>query len=309
MRHSTVSSHRSWLALIAVVVLLVATLACGFEGGAFSSTPIPPAGNQVLVPMVGSGGAPQSPAAAPEPTLIGVTPSAAVAAPESGGTAESILITAPSTGQGLRGSLHIEGLADPAFEQQLYVLVRDAKGTVIATARPAIQTQAGQRGKFNADVPLPASLPPQAGRVIVYAISPRDSGLTHVASVEVQLNGDAQPAAPIDPNTPEGIMIAFPNSGAQVKSAVKVVAATIPQKMGTSWLGPKVIVEVRDANDKTVGRVEQPVDQITGQPAQVLVEVPIQVSAAQPGRVLVYALNPRDGQTEHLSSVEVNLMP
>jgi len=285
---------------MAVAGLLLATLACGFQGGAFGSTPLPPTGNQVLVPMVSNGGAPQS-SATPETALIGVTPSAAAAAPESGGAAESILITVPSGGQGLRGSLHIEGLADPAFEQQLYVLVRDAKGTVIATARPTLQTQAGHRGKFSADVPLPASLPSQAGRVIVYAISPRDSGLTHVASVEVQLNGDAQPAAPIDPNTPEGITIAFPNPGAQVKGVVKVAAATL--------LGPKVIVEVRDANDQTVGRVEQQVDQIAGQPAQVLVEVPIRVSAAQPGRVLVYALNPRDGQTEHLSSVEVNLVP
>ncbi len=301
MRHSTVSSQRSWFVLMAVAGLLLATLACGFQGGAFGSTPMPSAGHQVLVPVVGSGGAPQSSAVTSEPAVIGVTPMAAVTAPEPGGTAESILITAPSAGQGLRGSVPIEGLVDPAFEQQLYLLVRDAQGTVIATGRPMIQSQAGQRGKFNADVPLPADLPPQAGRVIVYAISPRDSGITHLASVDVQLNGDGQPAAPIDPATPEGITIAFPNPGAEVKGVVKVAAATL--------LGPKVIVEVRDATDKTVGRVEQSVDQIAGQPAQVLVEVPIQVSAAQPGRVLVYALNPRDGQTEHLSSVEVNLVP
>jgi hypothetical protein len=283
MQHSTVSSHRSWLAVMAVAVLLLATLACGFQGGAFGSTPTPPAGGKVLVPVVG--GAPQVPAAAPE----------------SGGMAESILITTPSADQGVRGSFHVEGLADPTFEQQLYVLVRDAKGTVIAAGRPAIQAQAGQRGKFSAEVPLLADLPPQAGRVIVYAISPRDSGITHLESVDVQLNGDAPPAAPIDPNTPEGITIIFPNPGAPVKGVVKVAAATL--------LGSKVIVEVRDVNDKTVGRVEQQVEQIAGQPAQVLVEVPIQVSAAQPGRVLVYALNPRDGQMEHLSSVEVNLVP
>lgn len=304
MRHSTVSSQQSWLALIAVAGLLLTTLACGFQGGAFGSTPTPPAGNQVLVPVVGSGGAPQS-SSTFEPALIGVTPRAAVAAsgaaPESGGIADSILITAPSAGQGVRGAFHVEGLADPAFEQQLYLLVRDAQGTVIAAGRPAIQSQAGQRGKFSAEVPLPADLPPQTGRMIVYAISPRDSGIMHLSSVDVQLNGDGQPAAPIDPATPEGITITFPNPGAEVKGVVKVAAATM--------LGHKVVVEVRDANDKTVGRVEQSVEQVAGQPAQVLVEVPIQVSAAQPGRVLVYTLNPRDGQTEHLNSVEVNLAP
>jgi hypothetical protein len=301
MRHSTVSSQRSRFVLIVVVGLLLATLACGFQGGAFGSTPTPPASNQILVPMVGSGAAAQSPATASEPALIGVTPLAVSAAPASGETADSILIAAPSAGQSLRGSFHVEGLADPALEQQLYVLVRDARGSVIAAGRPSVQSQAGQRGKFSAEVPLPADLSPQVGRVIVYAISPRDSGITHLSSVDVQLNGDGQPAAPIDPATPEGITITFPNPGAEVKGAVKVAAATM--------LGPKVIVEVRDANDKTVGRVEQPVEQIAGQPAQVLVEVPIQVSAAQPGRVLVYTLNPRDGQTEHLNSVEVNLVP
>ena len=301
MRHSTVSSQRTWLA---VAVLLLTTLACGFQGGAFGPVPTPRAVNQILVPMVGGGGAPQS-SSTSEPALIGVTPMAAVTAPgavpESGGMADSILIAAPSAGQGVRGAFHVEGLADSALGQQLYLLVRDAQGTVIAAGRPANQAQAGQRGKFSAEVPLPADLSPQTGRVIVYAISPRDSGITHLSSVEVQLNGDGQPAAPIDPATPEGITIAFPSPGAEVQGVVKVAAATL--------LGPKVIVEVRDANDKTVGRVEQAVEQIAGQPAQVLVEVPIQVSAAQPGRVLVYTLNPRDGQTEHLSSVEVNLVP
>jgi hypothetical protein len=279
---------------LAVAVLLLATLACGFQGGAFGPAPTPRATNQVLAPMV-SGGAPQGPAVS-EPTLMNVTPLAVGAAPESGRMAEGILITAPSAGQGLRGGFHVEGLADPAFEQQLYLLVRDGQGTVIAAGRPALQS-----GKFNAEVPLPADLLPQTGRVIVYAISPRDSGITHLSSVEVQLNGDGQSAAPIDPATPEGITIVFPSPGAEVKGAVKVAAATL--------LGPKVIVEVRDANDKMVGRVEQAVELVAGQPAQVLVEVPIQVSAAQPGRVLVYTLNPRDGQTEHLSSVEVNLVP
>jgi len=290
MRHATVSSRRSWLA---VAVLLLATLACGFQGGAFGPVPTPRATNQVLVPLVG-GGAPQG-STASEPALMNVTPLAA-AGKTSGGKAESLLITAPSAGQGLRGAFHVEGLTDPALAQQLYLLVRNAQGTVIAAGRPTVQA-----GKFSAEVPLPADLPPQTGRVVVYAISPRDSGLTHLSSVEVQLNGDGKSAAPIDPATPEGITIAFPSPGAEVKGVVKVAAATM--------LGPKVIVEVRDANDKTVGRIEQSVTQVAGQPAQVLAEVPIQVSAAQPGRVLVYTLNPRDGQTEHLSSVEVNLVP
>ncbi len=72
MRHLTVSSQRLWLA---VAGLLLATLACGFQGGAFGPVPTPRATNQILVPMVG-GGAPQGPAAS-EPALTSVTPAGA----------------------------------------------------------------------------------------------------------------------------------------------------------------------------------------------------------------------------------------
>jgi hypothetical protein len=74
-------------------------------------------------------------------------------------------------------------------------------------------------------------------------------------------------------------------------------------------LGPKIVIEVLDASNQTVGRVEQTIEQTAGTPTQILAEVPIKVSAAGPGRVLVYAVSARDGATEHLSSVEVNLLP
>jgi hypothetical protein len=218
------------------------------------------------------------------------------------GPVEAILITSPQPGQGVRGSLHLGGLSDPALAQQLNVVVRDAKGTVVATARPAAQASADQRSTFSAEVAVPPDVPRQTGRVQVYAISPVNNAVTHLASVEVDLNGDGQAAAvPIDPQTPEAIALIFPSPGAEVKSVVRVAAATM--------LGPRVVIEVLDANNQAVGRVEQNVEQAAGSPAQVMAEVPIQVSAAGPGRVLVYVVNARDGATEHLSSVEVNLVP
>ena len=115
------------------------------------------------------------------------------------------------------------------------------------------------------------------------------------------MNGDGQAAVPIDPQTPEAIAIIFPSPNADVKGAVRVAAALM--------LGPRIVIEVQDANNQTVGRVEQNVEQAAGSPVQVMVEVPIQVSTAGPGRVLVYAVNARNGATEHLNSVEVNLAP
>jgi hypothetical protein len=287
MRQSTVSTQHSWLVVLALAVVALTTLACGFEGGAFGTTPTPPSASRVMVPVVGN--------------AASTAPSAA-ALDLSGGPMEAILITSPQPDQGVRGSLHVEGVSDPALVQQLNVLVRDAQGTVIATARPVIQAQAADRSAFSADLTVPADTSQQTGRVQVYAISPDDNGVTHLASVEVKLNGDAQAAAvPIDPQTPEAIAMIFPSPNAEVKGVVKVSAATM--------LGPKLVIEVHDANNQIVGRVEQTVERSAGTPTQIMAEVPIKVSAAGPGRVLVYVVSERDDATEHLSSVEVNLAP
>jgi hypothetical protein len=282
MRHSFISTHRSWL--LALAAMALTTLACGFEGGAFGSTPMPSAASQVMIPVVGS------------------VPSSGAAPDLTQGPAEAILITSPQPGQGARGTLRIEGMSDPALASQLNVVVRDAKGTVIGTARPTTQGPADQRSAFVAEVPIPADVARQTGRIQVYAVSPGNNAVTHLASVEVELNGDTPATAVrIDPLTPEAIAMIFPSPNAEVKGIVKVAAATM--------LGPKIVVEVVDANNQSVGRVEQTVQLNAGSPAQVMAEVPIKASTAGPGRVLVYAVSARDGATEHLSSVEVNLLP
>ncbi len=293
MRHLLVPTHRSWLILLALSAVTLATLACGFEGGAFGSTPTPSSANRVLIPEVSNAAQPEAPT---------VSQAIATAAPETTqGPAESILITSPQPGQGVRGSMKIEGWVAASLASQLNVLVRDAQGTVIATARPVVQAPANQRSTFSTELAVPASTPEQAGRVQVYAVSPDNNTVMHLASVEVELNGDAKAGGPIDPQTPEAIALIFPSPDAEVKGVVKVAVATM--------IGPRLIIEVRDAKNQTVGRVEQTVTLTAGAATQVMVEVPIKVSAAGPGRVLVYTLNPRDGQTEHLSSVEVNLVP
>jgi hypothetical protein len=285
MRHSSFSTQRSWLMWLALFVVALTTLACGFEGGAFSATPAP-AANRVAIPVVGSASAP------------GAAPTSDLAQ----GPVEAILITSPQPGQGARGTLRIEGLSDPALAQQLNVVVRDAQGTVIGTARPTTQAPADQRSAFSAEVAIPADVARQTGRVQVYAVSPGNNAVTHLAAVEVDLNGDTPAkAVKIDPQTPEAIAMIFPSPNAEVKGVVKVAAATM--------LGPKIVIEVIDANNQSVGRLEQTVQLTAGSPAQVMAEVPIKVSTAGPGRVLVYAVSARDGATEHLSSVEVNLVP
>jgi hypothetical protein len=299
MRPLTVSAHRSWLIWLTLAIVALTLLACGFEGGAFGSTPVPGA----KIPIAAG----QQPGQ--EPPLSGVTPGAAAvrAAPidmPPGAPREGILITAPLPGQGVRGQMQIEGVAvtpdgvNPA-SQKLFVLVRDAQGTVVAASQPI--SQIDPSGKFSVSVAVPSNLPEQFGRAVIYSVPEGGAVISHLASVDVKLNGAAQTsAAPIDPNTLEAVTIVLPNSGAQLQGTARVSAIT--------QLGPELVVEVRDADNQVVGRTQVSID-LTKVPSEIMAEVPLQVKQAGPGRVLVYALNARDKQTEHLGSVEVSLAP
>jgi hypothetical protein len=290
MRQRASDSNLSRLWLMASVVTSIMTLACGFVGAAFNPTPTSSAPAATLPPIAGT----------VAPVLAGTPTVAPTEQPV--GPVEQIILTAPLPGQGVRGNIQVEGVSDPTFEQQLGVLIRDAKGNVVGSASAKIQADVGQRGRFSVGVPLSAVLPPQLGRVIVYALSARDGGLVHLSSVNVQLNSDAAPAvSQIDPYQREAIVITDPSNGATLRGSVKVMAEV--------YYVSNLVVEVRGSNNQTVGRVTRQLTATESLPALLSVDVPLQVTAAQPGRIVVYALNTNDAKTEHLGSIEVNLQP
>ena len=278
-----------------LMIVLVSTLGCGFVGGAFGAAPsATPTNEQPKVPIV---------FAVATPTAV--SPEAAVAdsaAAQPIGPLETIVITAPLMNQGVRSGFVVAGVADPAFEQRLSILVRDQTGCVIGSAAAQIQAPIGQRGPYSATVLLPAYLPPQPGRIIVYAISPRDGGPVQLSSVDVQLNSDAPSnmAAP-DPNQREAIVITAPQPGATLRGSVHVVAETM--------YTDNLVIDVRGPNKETPGRVTRTLENAEGLPAPLIVDVPFRVVTDPPGRIVVYVIHPRDGKTIHLSSVEVNLQP
>ncbi len=277
---------------ISMLLMSMGTLACGFVGGAFSATPTKPQAvatrPPIGLPVIGSSG---------ETITLTTTPLPS-------GPIEGIVLTAPLPGQGARHSIHVEGIGDPAFEQQLGVLVRNQMGKVVGSATAKIQADVGQRGKFVADVQLPAYVPTQPGRVIVYATSARDGGLTHLSSVDVQLNGDAlSSVTTIDPNRAESIVINSPVPNSTAHRAVTVSGVSDPTFEQT------LIVEVRGQNDISLGRATAHINADAGQRGPFTVDVSFYVFGDPPGRVVVYSISPRDGKTVHLSSVEVNLQP
>ncbi|MFN8597416.1 MAG: Gmad2 immunoglobulin-like domain-containing protein [Anaerolineae bacterium] len=285
--------------LVAMVLMAMGTLACGFVGGAFSP-------NAVATPTVTIQAEPLTlDGATATPAVTQTSPETAntVTTPVVSGPIESLAITAPLPNQGVRGSIRVEGVSDATFEQQLGILVRDRGGKVVGSATAKINSPIGQRGPFSAEVSIPAYLPTQSGRIIVYAIAPRDGGLTHLASIEVQLNSD-QPAniAALNPNRDEAIVITEPAPNATVKGLVKVSGMADPTS------DQHLIVEVRGPHAETLGRATATIG-VANQRGSFSVDVPFRVNADPPGRIVVYSIHPRDGLTVHLNSVEVNLQP
>ncbi len=289
-----------WLALSLMIVSL-STLACGFVGGAFSTPPASesPASGAPKVPIVFDVATP-TPVVPGAVAPAGSAPEAAAAQPI--GPLESIVITSPLSSQGIRSGFVVAGAADPTFEQRLTILVRDKTGLVIASAAAQIQAPIGQRGPYSATVQLPHNLSAQPGRVIVYAISARDGGPVQLSSVEVQLNSDAPSnAAAPNPNQREAIIITAPQPGATLQGTAHVVAETMYTE--------NLVIEVRGPDNETLGRVMRTLENAEGLPAPLIVDVPFRVVTDPPGRIVIYAIHPRDGKTIHLSSVDVNLQP
>ncbi len=296
MRRTIASTASSRGLICSLMILSLSTLACGFVGGAFST---PQASQPPKVPIVFDVATPTAVmprAAASE----GGTPDPVIAEPVS--PLEEIVITAPLAGQGVHETIRVAGVANPTFEQRLTILVRDQTGNVVGSAAAQIQAPIGQRGSYSAMVQVPSNLPTQPGRVIVYAISPRDGGPVQLSSVEVQLNSDARSnAATPDSYGREAIVFIWPESGATLQGSVHVVAETMYTE--------NLVIEVRGQNNETLGRVTRTLENAEGLPAPLIVDVPFRVSDDPPGRVVIYVIHPRDGKTIHLSSVDVNLQP
>jgi hypothetical protein len=292
MRHTPGPLAHSRRLILGLMILSLSTLACGFVGGAFGAAPsATPTSELPKVPII---------FAVATPTAV--APAAAGSQPI--GLLETIVITSPLINQGVRSGFLVAGVADPVFEQRLNILVRDQTGRVIGSAVAQIQAPIGQRGPYSAMVQLPFKVPTQPGRVVVYALSARDGGLVHLSSVDVQLESDAPSnvAAP-NPDQREAIVITEPQSGATLHGSAHIVAET----MYTSNL----VIEVRSVHDQTLGRVTPALNNVTALPAPLVVDVPFRIYGYgdPPGRIVIYNLDPRDGKTIHLSSIEVNLQP
>jgi len=229
---------------------------------------------------------------------------------------EAILILAPGNGSRLVGQVHVEGIADSTFEQTLVIQVvlfpaeggAGDGGQVLAQQPVMIQAELGQRGPFAADVPFDLSgASDQPGEVRVYAASPRDGGITHLASAQVTLaaSGESDLRAAGDRTHAERIVITAPSPAGVVAGGTAHV-----EGVGLASFEQNLVVELYDVEGVLIGSAPTTVSAVDlGVPGPFAVDVAYTLAAAGPGRIVVLDPSPAFGQTLHLASVEVQIEP
>lgn len=255
--------------------------------------------------LVGCGPAAAPATAVPPTTEMAVTDTPITPATAAGQRPdEAILILSPGPGSRLTHPIHLRGMADPTFEQTLAVRLLADDGSPLVSLATTIQADIGQRGAFEADIPFNVDQQRQAF-LQVFATSARDGGVTHLASVGVQLAPGGSPELrPAEPH-PEQIVILQPLAGAGISGGHLHVAG-----FGLAGFEQTLVIDVYDADGNRLA--EAPVivgAPDLGQPGPFEADLDYSLGQAGPGRVAVRDISPAFGGETHLASVEVRLQP
>lgn len=248
----------------------------------------------------------------PEPTtLTSATAPASSTPPAAPAPQEAILIRTPGNGSRLVGAVHVEGEADPTFEQHLAVQVvalDEEPFPVLAQQSVIIGAEAGQRGPFSVDLVFDMggfASDERPGAIQVISISPRDGGITHLASAQVTLAISGEISITRGDILDERIAIFSPVPAAVVSGGVVHV-----EGFALASFEQTLLVEVLDADGNAIGSAPVTVEAPDlGFPGPFAVDVAYVLAAAGPGRVVVRDISPAFGQDIHRASVDVRLEP
>jgi hypothetical protein len=288
-------------ALAAIWIAAVLLGGCSFPGARPPATTQSPPGNPTAEP--GAGTQPTF-SVETETSNQEATPAATTAPPGGDRPAEAILILQPGPASHLISPIHVQGIADPTFEQTLVVRLVLIDGTEVASLPATIAADVGQRGPFEAD--LPFNVPGGGIAFIqVYSQSPRDGGVTHLASVGVTLISSG-PATVVPMKAhPEDIAIAQPQSAQSISGGILHV-----EGIALASFEQTLLIELYDFDGNVVA--SQPVIVTApdlGQPGPFVADLPYSVAASGPARVVVRDVSPAYGGDVHLASVDVDLNP
>lgn len=217
---------------------------------------------------------------------------------------EAIMILQPGPGSRVTSPVLVAGIANPTFEQTLGVQVVLDDGTVLALGPAMIEADLGERGPFEVLVPFTVSGERQAF-ILVFEVSARDGGITHLSSVGVILaeSGEAN-IVELEPHR-ERIAIYRPALSERISGGLARV-----EGFALASFEQNLLVEVLDADGNVVGSqgvtVQAP---DLGIPGPFAAEVPYRVNTTGPGRVVVRDLSAAFEGDVHVASVEVELAP
>ena len=269
---------------LAVIALALAVVACG------SLEPTPPPGPTATAALPTAGT--PSPEATPQPV-----------------PAEAIQVRTPGNGSRLVASVHVDGEAEPTFEQHLVVQVMaldEEPFAVLAQQSVIIGAEAGSRGPFAADLGFDlGAAPERPGAINVFSVSPRDGGVTHLTSIQVTLAASGESAVLPNEGADERIAIFEPSPGAALTGGLAHV-----EGFALASFEQTLLVEVVDVDGNVVGSMPVTVQAPDmGIPGPFAVDVPYAVAASGPGRIVVRDISVAFGQDLHLASVDVDVEP
>ncbi|HET7009276.1 MAG TPA: Gmad2 immunoglobulin-like domain-containing protein [Anaerolineales bacterium] len=243
------------------------------------------------------------------PTSTSSLPPATPTAPTTGAPPEAILVSTPGNGSRLVGAVHVEGEADPTFEQTLVVQVTalDVEPfAVLAQQSVMIGADVGQRGPFVADLTFDlGDVAERPGAVNVFSVSPRDGAIAHLASMQVTLAAAGEETIRVNDHPSERIAIFAPLASGLISGGTAHI-----EGFALASFEQTLLVEIVDVDGTVVGAAPVTVQAPdVGFPGSFAVDVPYSLTTAGPGRVVVRDISPAFGQDLHLASVEVDLEP
>lgn len=286
---------------LSALVLLVFT-ACTLPGG----TPVPTSTDFALPTP--------SQAAA---TLIPTQPPAVTE--DAGGQValEAILIGSPGLGSQLTSPVTVSGQSRPTFEQNLVVAIYDEAGNQIAMQPTTIAAEMGNPGPFSVELNFSVAYE-QPGRIAVMEHSAMDGGIVHLASVEVTLLPFGSAVVLPQPVAGENIDIQFPLPNSTLSGGSLTVTGYsqyyFESNLGLMLCGvgegggePHAICG--DSHNVLASSFATIASPDIGQPGPFSGMLTWSLSAATPGRIVLYAESMRDGGLLHLSSIPVLIQP
>ncbi len=220
---------------------------------------------------------------------------------------EVIRITTPGQGSRLVSPMNVHVTTTlPAFENTLTLRVLLDDGTDLVPPQAVVGTEVGG-GALAFDASLTFSVAEERPAFLqAYLASPRDGGVTHLASVVVTaLPEGAEDLRPAAGEEAERLQISTPAAGDSLQGGVVHV-----EGIGVASFEQTLLIEVVDAYGAVIGLqpvlVEAP---DFGLPGPFAADVTYMLTAAGPGRVVVRDISPAHGGDIHRSSVEVDLAP